>query len=214
MDLVSFLSLLTKLKEKELAGTLAHSLMAPPERMKQLNSISISKSKYKKAAVLLLFFPSVQGELHFVLTRRRFYKGIHSGQISFPGGKPEPLDYDLWSTALRETHEEIGIPSDQINFIRSLTQLYIPHSNFLILPYVGYIEKPSVFTPDPKEVESIIEISFMDLINNIPVMTKQCSYSKALINVPTYVFDKNEVWGATAMILSEFKMLFSTELLK
>ena len=214
MDLISFLSLSAKLKEKELAGNLAHSLMAPPYRMKQLMSIPTSQSKHKKAAVLLLFFPSAQGELHFVLTRRRVYKGIHSGQICFPGGKPDPFDNDLWSTALRETHEEVGIQSDQINYLRSMTRITVPHSNFLIVPYVGYIDKPSVFTPDPKEVEAILEISFREFIYKMPIMTKQYTYSKASVDVPTYVFDQNEVWGVTAMILSEFKMLFSSVLPK
>lgn len=214
MDLTSFLSLSTKLKENRLAGSLAHSLLAPPDRMKQLKSIPISNSKPKKAAVLLLFYPSEQGELHFVLTRRRVYKGVHSGQISFPGGKPESFDDDLWSTALRETQEEVGIPSDQVNYLRSLTQLYVPPSNFLIIPYVGYIEKPCFFKPDPKEVEAILEISFSNFIDNTPTMTKQHTSSEALVDVPAYIFDQNEVWGATAMILSEFKMLFSSVLPK
>ena len=210
MDLTSFLSLSTKLQENQLPGRHAHSLLAPPDRMKQLKSNLLSKSIPKKAAVLLVFYPSSQGELHFVLTRRRVYKGVHSGQISFPGGKPEPLDDDLWSTALRETQEEVGIPADQVNYLRSLTELYVPPSNFMIVPYVGYIEKPCVFKPDLKEVDAILEISFTDFMDNIPMMTKQHTSSAVSVDVPAYVFDQNEVWGATAMILSEFKMLFSS----
>jgi 8-oxo-dGTP pyrophosphatase MutT (NUDIX family) len=145
MDLISFLSLLTKLKENRLAGRVAHSLLAPPQRIAQLNSMSMTKMKPKKAAVLLLFYPNVRGEVNFVLTRRKVYKGVHSGQISFPGGKPKPLDDDLWATALRETQEEVGVASHQVKYFRSLTQLYVPPSNFLIVPYVGLCRKKLVF---------------------------------------------------------------------
>ncbi len=80
----------------------------------------------------------------------------------------------------------------------------------MIVPYVGYIEKPCVFKPDLKEVDAILEISFTDFMDNIPMMTKQHTSSAVSVDVPAYVFDQNEVWGATAMILSEFKMLFSS----
>ena len=111
-------------------------------------------------------------------------------------------------------HEEVGISPDEVKFLRLLTQLFVSPSNFLIVPYVGYLEKPCVFEPDPREVESILEISLRDLINNKPLMTEQLTSNSSAVNVPAYVFDQNEIWGATAMILSEFKMLFSAVLLK
>tara|TARA_B100001057_G_scaffold68670_1_gene62410 strand:- start:408 stop:1052 length:645 start_codon:yes stop_codon:yes gene_type:complete len=214
MNLISFLSLLTKLKENRLAGSVAHTLLAPPQRMAQLNSISMTKMKPKKAGVLLLFYPNARGEVNFVLIRRKVYKGAHSGQISFPGGKPEPLDDDLWATALRETQEEVGVKSHQVKYFRSLTQLYVPPSNFLIVPYVGYLEKTCVFSPDSEEVDAILEISLESMINNQPMMTKQHISPANYVEVPAYVFDQNEVWGATAMILSEFQMLFTAGLSK
>ena len=182
--------------------------------MAQLNYMSMTKMKPKKAGVLLLFYPNARGEVNFVLTRRKVYKGVHSSQISFPGGKPEPLDDDLWATALRETHEEVGVESHQVKYFRSLTQLYVPPSNFLIVPYVGYLEKTCVFLPDSEEVDAILEISLEDLINNQPMMTKQRTSSAKFVEVPAYIFDQNEVWGATAMILSEFQMLFTVGLSK
>ena len=174
----------------------------------------MTKLKPKKAAVLLLFYPNARGEVNFILTRRKVYKGVHSGQISFPGGKEEPVDDDLWATALRETQEEVGVASHQVKYFRSLTQLYVPTSNFQIVPYVGYVEKTCVFSPDSAEVDAILEISLEGLINNQPMMTKQRTSSANSVEVPAYVFDQNEVWGATAMILSEFKMLFTTGLSK
>jgi len=205
---------LTKLKENRLDGRVAHSLLAPPNRTEQLTSLPITKMKPKKAAVMLLLYPNAAGEVSFVLTRRKKYKGAHSGQISFPGGKPEPSDDDLWETSLRETHEELGVASDQIKYVRSLTQLYVPPSNFLIFPYIGYLENPCFFSPDPYEVDAILEISLQSLIKNEPILIQLPPSSLTSIEVPAYVFDQNTVWGATAMILSEFKMLFTVVLSK
>lgn len=214
MELAYFLHLLTKLKENRLPGGVAHSLLAPPYRMAQLRAMQTKTIKFKKAAVLLLFYPNAQGKVSFVLTRRKVYRGPHSGQISLPGGKPEPLDDDLWATALRETHEEVGISSNHVEYLISLTELYVPPSNFLIIPFVGYVKKNCVFKPDPKEVDAILEISLQGLINNKPMMTKQSVSYGGSIEVPAFVFDEHEVWGATAMILSEFKMLITAGLSK
>ena len=214
MDLTLFKVLLSKLKQNKLAGRVAHSLMAPPYRMVKFKSTQISEMKPRMAAVLLLLYPNEFGEMNFVLTRRRVYNGMHSGQISFPGGKPDPLDNDLWATALRETYEEIGILPDEVIYIRNLSKLYVPPSNFLIIPYLGYLQTPDVFKPDPREVEAILEISLMDFINKESVLTKQLNSNSTTITVPAYIFDQNVVWGATAMILSEFKMLFSSLLSK
>ncbi len=214
MEYSFFLNLLTNLKEISLPGSVAHSLLAPPKRMDQARSILKTTTKIKRAAVLLLLYPNAKDNVSFVLTRRKVYNGVHSGQISFPGGKPEKSDDNLWSTALRETHEEIGVSLDQIKHLRSLTELYVPPSNFLIIPYVGYSEKSCVFKPDPTEVDAILEISLQDLICKTPKITKQATLSWGTINVPSYVFEHHEVWGATAMILSEFKMLLTAQLFK
>ena len=123
--------------------------------------------------MLLLLYPNANDKVSFVLTRRKVYNGVHSGQISFPGGKPEKSDDNLWATALRETHEEIGVSLDQIKHLRSLTEIYVPPSNFLIIPYVGYSEKSCVFKPDPSEVDEILEISMQYLKSKTQKITKQ-----------------------------------------
>ena len=214
MDINLFKVLTSKLKQNTLAGGVAHSIMAPPYRIEKFKFSPTSEMKPKMAAVLLLLYPNEFGEMNFVLTRRRIYNGMHSGQISFPGGKPDPLDNDLWATALRETHEEIGILPDEVRYIRSLSKLYVPPTNFLIIPYLGYLQSPYVFLPDPREVEAILEISLMDFINKESELTNQLNSNSTTITVPAYIFDQNVVWGATAMILSEFKMLFSAVLAK
>ena len=79
---------------------------------------------------------------------------------------------------------------------------------------MGYLQSPYTFKPDPREVDAILEISLMDFINKESVLTKLLNSNSTSIVVPAYIFDKNVVWGATAMILSEFKMLFSDVLAK
>ena len=95
---------------------------------------------YRLSAVLLLLFP-YKDDIYFVLTERQDYDGKHAGQISFPGGKAEPFDKNTAETALRETQEEIGVLPTAITILGRLTEVYIPVSNFLIHPYVGYTEK-------------------------------------------------------------------------
>ena len=214
MKFTTFLSLLSKLKQISLAGEFAHSLLAPPYRMGQLKSLNVSNVKPKKAAVLLHFSPDLYGKVKFVLIQRHVYNGTHSGQISFPGGKPEAQDENLWTTALREAQEEVRLVSNRVKYICSLSNFYVPPSNFLITPFLGYSEKRCVFTPQPEEVDGIIEILLEDLIQKEPVMTKQRTSTSHFIDVPTYVFDRHQVWGATAMILSEFKILLNAGLSK
>lgn len=211
MEYIFFKKILTNLREISLPASVAHSYLAPPNRMTLLRSIQKKSIKPLKAAVLLLLYPNIKGKVSFVLTRRKVYNGVHSGQISFPGGKTEPSDHNLWATALRETHEEVGVSSDQVKYLRSLTELYVSPSNFLIIPFVGYSDKTCVFKPDPNEVDSILEISLQDFINKKSIMTKQATSSWSSDKVPAYIFDNNEIWGATAMILSEFKMLLTAQ---
>ena len=214
MEFNAFLDSITKLKENDLAAATAHSLLAPHHRMDQLQSIDFSKVASRKAAVLLHFYPSAAGKVNFVLIQRQVYEGVHSGQVSFPGGKPEVQDNHLWATALREAFEEVGLPSDQVKFVRSLSPLYVPPSNFFITPFVGYSECLCEFIPEPNEVDAIIEISLEDLLDKRPVMTRQPLSSSDFIEVPAYVLNGYKVWGATAMILSEFKMLITGGLYK
>ena len=148
---------------------------------------------------------------HFTLIQRTAYKGTHGGQISFPGGKQE-AEESLKETALRETFEEIGVAPDKIQVLGEITQIYIPPSNFLVSPFVGFVDFEPVFTPEVKEVEEIIEVKISDLTDDSNIKQKKIKVGKytetpVLIDVPYFDLNHNTVWGATATILSEVRQM-------
>lgn len=199
-----------KLKGTTLGGIDSQFKMAPAIRP-NFNLNEITKNNPKASAVLALFYPGYKDETFFILTRRATYNGVHSSQISFPGGRHEFFDNDLKCTALRETNEEIG--ADKIIIIRSLTKTYIPPSNFYVSPFMGYIKKKQNFKAN-KEVAEILEIKLADLLDDYNLSSQQMttSYMKN-VEVPCFRLNQEVVWGATAMILSEIKDLFKAVLL-
>ena len=205
MNFSDFLKYIPKIEKESLLSTEAHILMAPPERADFIRKLSINDKKPRQAAVLMLFYPK-NSQTHLVLIVRNSYPGIHSSQIAFPGGKVEPEDISIKHTALRETHEEIGIPSDKIEIVKAFSEVYIPPSNFLVFPFLGFSVDELNFTPDPSEVADIIELSLNDFLNekNIVIKNMQTSYSEN-IDVPAFKIQEKFVWGATAMMLSELK---------
>jgi 8-oxo-dGTP pyrophosphatase MutT (NUDIX family) len=131
---------------------------------------------------------------------------VHSSQVAFPGGKVELEDDHLEMTALRETHEEIGIPPNHIKVMRSFSEVYIPPSNFVVQPFLGYSQSELVFVPQPEEVAGIIEMPLAALLDESILIEHRLSTSYANdIDVPAFKVDNHVVWGATAMMLSELK---------
>ena len=161
-----------------------------------------------KAGVLILIFPR-KGELSTVLIKRTEYFGPHSGQISFPGGKTEKTDSSQIGTALREAAEETGIDSREISVLGTLTPLYIPVSNLEVLPAVAYAARQPDFSIDLKEVEYLIHISLKDLTGNCLKTEKKLSVNGITIHAPGFEIKNEFIWGATAMILSEFTEIVS-----
>src|SRR6476646_10113550 len=121
MHFEEFLKYTPKILNVELPATLAHAKMVPPNREELLKNTDFSKITPRKAAVMMLFYPR-KSMTHLALILRTSYNGVHSSQIAFPGGKAEVEDFDLKQTALRETHEEIGIHPNSINVIRPFTE--------------------------------------------------------------------------------------------
>ena len=188
-----------------LPGQQAQYKMVPPGREKtKLENISYTNPK--KAAVLVLVYPK-KNVPHIVLMRRNKYPGVHSDQISFPGGKLEEFDSSLEQAAIRESNEELGILSNQVEIIGELTQVYIPPSDFLVNPFVGYAEVRPDFVPDNKEVTEVIEVSFSDILNPNNLKEVDLNIRGSRVEVPAYILNGHVVWGATAMMLSELSYL-------
>lgn len=157
---------------------------------------------------MALFYPRNENSTHLLLILRKTYEGVHSNQIGFPGGKFEVGDVDLQFTALRETYEEVGVPMDSIEVLKSLTQVYIPPSNFEVQPFIGLYSKPVPFVLQEDEVESLVEVSLSDFMNDVNLFQQTLSTSYAQnVTVPAFKLNGYKVWGATAMMLSEAKEL-------
>ena len=214
MELKTFLNLIAKLKEIPLPGFKSHLLLVPPESNEDAKNINYNYINPKIAAVLIHFYPNHNDQLSFVLIERNKYPGIHSGQISFPGGKYDDQDKDLLATALREANEEVAIQKSQVEYIRTLSKVYIPISNFLVTPFLSYGSFRPNFIKEISEVSGILEFPLNDLLEMKISTTSLTNYSKNSIEVPCFKYNKKIIWGATAMILSELKMIIQNTLIK
>ncbi len=192
-----FISKLRQSLQKDLPGQESQFKMAPGARLENRHGF------YQNAAVLILLYRNGD-RWHIVLMRRPEYAGAHSNQVSLPGGKHESRDHDLEATALRETHEELGIDDSAIRILGKLSKLHIPVSGIEVSPYVGtYPEKP-FFKPDPSEVAYLIEVPISDLLSPENIREELRTLLNKPVRVPYYQIEKEHIWGATAMILSEF----------
>ena len=209
MDFTFFSQQVSKIKDLPLPGEEAHFKMVHKDRLKELVYENLQKRKAKKAGVMALFYPKDNNITHLLLILRKTYKGVHSNQIALPGGKLEPQDADLQETAMRETHEEVGVPIERIEVIKSLSKVYIPPSNFEVQPFIGLYKEPQPFVLQEDEVEALVEVTLTDFLSdaNLFEQTLSTSYAKN-ISVPAFKLNGYTVWGATAMMLSEVKELF------
>ncbi len=180
------------------------------ERLKKLKDTANINKDFKKASVMMLVYPR-NGEAHFVLIERQKSAGKHSGQIAFPGGRHEESDRDNKHTALREFEEEVGVSVVQEKVIKQGTSLYIPPSNYIVYSYLAFAKAEPTFTPQQSEVKSIKEIPLRLLLDkdSLGTTTISTTYMQEA-EVPCFYFDGLMVWGATAMILAEFKELMAT----
>lgn len=164
-------------------------------------------SNAREASVLMLIYPDgEQASTVFIKRAGKDHRDRHKGQISFPGGKREMIDRDLSDTALRETEEEIGVPAHSVQLLSPLTPLYIPVSNFLVHPFVGFRHEKPKFILQTEEVEDVIEIPLNHFRSPTTLYHTDIPVHNGIIlkNVPCYDLNGTVLWGATAMILSEF----------
>ncbi len=153
-------------------------------------------------AVLLLLYPKNE-QLHFVLTRRRDDLKSHGGQISFPGGRQEEGE-PLPLTALREAHEEVGVDPQLVRIIGEMTPIYIPPSDFEVHPFVGWAAAAPIFYPAEWEVAEILEVPLPHLFDQTNHRQEPRDFNGLTLQIPYYAVGEHKVWGATAIMLSEF----------
>lgn len=199
--MLDFIKELQRKLQQPLPGQPAQLKMAPSSRRKYM----IAPEGVRRAGVMATLFPKNE-EWHVVLIERnKNDKDSHGGQISFPGGKAEPEDGTMLKTALRETEEEVGILQNEINVLGSLSEVYIPVSNFNVYPFVGFLDFQPEYTIQEEEVFKVLEIPLSHFQNEAAKRTTDIPINKYLTlkNVPYYEVDNQILWGATAMMMSE-----------
>lgn len=180
----------------------AHYIMAPLTR--QMERPSDLAGAARIASVLLLLYVR-EDALHLVLTRRRDDMNSHAGQVAFPGGRKEPHETPA-AAALRETFEEIGVLPTAVTIIGQLASIWIPPSDFIVTPYVGWVPDGDrlAFKPAASEVAEIIEVPVSHLLHPTTIKEGSIQRDDFHFNVPYFDVDGQMVWGATAVMLSEF----------
>jgi 8-oxo-dGTP pyrophosphatase MutT (NUDIX family) len=188
-----------------LPGLSAAMRMAPQNPNHQ--SVAAARERgSREGAVLILLYPH-ENELYLVLTVRSSLLRTHSGQISLPGGRIESGESAM-DTALRETEEELGIPTTDIEVLGALTEVYIPPSNYCLAPFVGVIATRPAFQPNAEEVAALIELPVRHLLDTTNHFVEEWMIEGAARQIPYFGFNDYKIWGATAIILSEFVVLW------
>lgn len=213
MNFDIFLKSISKIKHIPLPGHASQMKMSPKYRNELIEKQRELRKYSRKASVMALFYPDHNNATMLILILRKTYKGVHSAQVGFPGGKLEPEDPSLEYAALRETFEEVGVPINDIKVIRALTDLYIPPSNFTVYPFFGVTLKTPRFLKQDDEVEDLIEVTLTDFMNDAHVSSQMLMTSLGKeVEVPVFKLNGHTVWGATAMMLSEIKDLLKNVL--
>lgn len=152
-------------------------------------------------AAVLVPLHMKRGVLHAVFTRRHHELPRHAGEISFPGGRRDAEDTDLMATALRETHEEVGLPAESVELIGALEPIPTIVTGYAIHPFVGIVPSSFRWKPSDREVAEVIDL---------PLPVVAAGYQRrrlvrrgAAIRTDTYVVDQHMIWGATARIVSD-----------
>lgn len=198
---------ISKIKNLKLPGSESQFKMSPPFREELIERQKEKIKNARQAAVMALFYPNGEGETMLVLILRKTYKGVHSAQVGFPGGKIEANE-TLVEAAIRETYEEVGVEAHEIEVLKAMTQIYIPPSNFYVHPFFGIAKSTLNFIKQDEEVEDIIEVKLSHFLDESIITTKSVATSYDVnVSVPAYKLNDHIVWGATAMMLSEVKDL-------
>jgi 8-oxo-dGTP pyrophosphatase MutT (NUDIX family) len=188
---------------RPLPGTKAHLLMAP--RPRRAWPPGTDPARIRQAAGLLLLFP-IADRPHVVLTVRSHTLDRHGGQVSLPGGVIEP-DESYPQAALREAHEEVGLVVESVRTLGALTPLDIAVSSFRLHPIVAASDQRPALTPSDGEVARIIEAPVDELTQPRRVVWRTMTRDDRSLEVPAFLTQGVEIWGATAMVIAEFLAL-------
>lgn len=157
---------------------------------------------YPEAGILVPITDN-SGNPEMVFTLRSLHLKSHRGQVAYPGGKRDPEDHSVMATALRETHEEIGLPPDQVQIVSSLGQV-ISSNGILVTPYVGIVPEDHPLRPNPAEIESIFRVPLAWLLEDRRERTDAIPFMGRSIHVPCYRWKKYQIWGLSAIVLVDF----------
>lgn len=199
---------LEKRLREPLPGEVSHRKYMHLGRWKDAQKIP---DTVRSSAVLILLYPWMS-QAYFPLILRPPYDGKHGGQMALPGGKAEPSDESLVRTALREAQEEIGIKAIDVKVLGELTDVYIPVSNYIVHPVIGYMDYKPDFYPDVREVERIYHTNIEDIIRGGEIINREILIGNQQVMVPGFEVQDSWVWGATSLILSELSDVLNSNL--
>lgn len=210
MDLDKVIDYLDTRLQHPMPGMEASEKMYPTIANGDRIKIKHDKTAREGGVMILLYQDG--DTVRFPLIQRPIYPGVHSGQMALPGGKSEQEDVDLIETSLRETEEEIGVPAADVQVIGSLSSFYVAVSNFQILPVIGVIRRVPQFVPQESEVADIISADVKHLISDAYLKEKEMVVSGGVtLQSPYFELEGRTVWGATSMMLNEFKSILKEE---
>ncbi|MDD2636762.1 MAG: CoA pyrophosphatase [Bacteroidales bacterium] len=190
---------------KKLPGMSAQKEMIPVFPDNQPEYFNYNQD-LRDAAVLICLFEE-NNRIKTVLIERVQDASPHSGQIAFPGGKKEDSDNDLIDTAFREASEEVGLKASKQSYVGSLTSVQIPISRYNVLPVICIVDSIHKLIICKHEVRKVFIVDLFDLLKSENI--RQVCARQIRIDAPSYAFDKQIVWGATAMVLKELEEILS-----
>jgi 8-oxo-dGTP pyrophosphatase MutT (NUDIX family) len=205
MSVDELVPLLANRLRKPLPGAVAHEpLRATPTG---LIKPDFRHSQPPRPGSVLILLCEGGSRVHIPLIKRPDYFGAHSGQVSFPGGKAEPDETSI-DTALREAEEEIGVPAKAVEVLGTLSPFFVIPSNFLVTPVVGVLTRPQLFVPNAKEVARILQAHLENVLPDEAIQTRDILAARMYpMRAPHFSVEGEIVWGATAMMLNEFRMI-------
>lgn len=201
---ILFQFLKKRLDQDDLPGQPSQLKMAPEPLSANAERRSMQPpGDSRQSSVLVLIFPNDEGELELILTLRTQTIN-HGGQLSFPGGRAEIGETPV-QTALREAREEIGIKPGDIEIAGSLSTLYVAPSHNQVTPVVGFLDYVPELTINPNEVEEVFSVELNSLLNKENLTVEDWNLrDDHTYKVPYWDVHRVPLWGATAMMLSEF----------